>query len=147
MKRALLFLVLCLSTPLRAETSAPAKIYFIVRSDSPISKLSAQEIADYFLKRRREWPHGKSVRFFDRRDDNPERNVFLKRVLKKSLREVELYWIGRMQFTGDSAPAQIASDAMVANMVARFDGAIGYVSSDFKGAKNIKVIEVEGLSP
>lgn len=121
---------------LRAED-----VNIIINEKNPISELSEEQIANFFLKKIRQWPNGAPVRFFDQLDEKEERKIFLKTYVKKSSREVELYWIGQKLYTGYSAPLQINSDLM-AGVVARFPGAIGYVSSSFSGAPGVKKVSI-----
>lgn len=145
--RSLLLFVLPLSLGFasalsRAANDPTPSIAFIVNSDNPVGQLSAQEVTDFFLKKTRHWRGGDSVRFIDRRENSPQRSVFLREILKKTSRDLELYWIGEKLYTGASAPIQVEPDAAVATLVASFKGAIGYVGSDFKGAKGVKVIPI-----
>lgn len=94
------------------------------------------------MKKDRTWPDGTAVRFFDHRDDNKSREIFLKKFVGKTSREIELYWIGEKIYTGHIAPIQITSDSMMVRMVTRFPGGIGYVSKKYKLPKNIKRLEI-----
>jgi ABC-type phosphate transport system substrate-binding protein len=118
-------------------------VVFVVNEQNPIERLSASDVASMFLKKKREWPDGTNVRFIDRKDGTPERQLFLSRVLTKSGRDVELYWIGQKLYSGDAAPMQVGSDASVAALVSSFRGAIGYVSPAFPIGKGLKKVEVE----
>lgn len=80
------------------------------------------------------------MRFFDMNDENEERKIFLKNVLNKSSRDIELYWIGQKLYSGNSAPLQMSTDAMMAGVVSRFPGAIGYVSSSFSLSPGVKKV-------
>jgi len=82
------------------------------------------------------------VRFFDHRDEHPNRKMFLKKYVEKTSREVELYWIGEKIYTGNIAPIQITSDSMMVAMVSRFPGGIGYVSKSFKLPKTVKTLKI-----
>ncbi len=119
-------------------------IAVIVNERNPVERLHASEVTDYFLRKRRHWPDGTPLRFFDRHDEAAERAVFLRDIVGKTPREMELFWIGQKLYTGLSAPTQVGSDSMVASLVARFPGAIGYVSAGFPGRKGVKVVPVQG---
>lgn len=118
-------------------------LIIIVNDKNPLTEISRSTLARYYFKEIRQWPDGVPVRFFDQRDDAEVRNVFLEKVLKKSSREVELFWIGQKLYTGNRAPLQIGSDSMMASMVSRFPGAVGYVSPAFTGAAGVKRIEIK----
>lgn len=126
-----------LFTAARAETIA-----FLVNEKNPQVKLSRGQVSDFFLKKLKSWPDGVLVRFIDRTDSSPERNEFLRTIIRKSSRDIELFWIGQKLYSGHSAPSQVSSDAMVETMVSRFPGGIGYVSKDFVPTKAVKKIPV-----
>jgi len=119
------------------------EISIIVNEKNPLSNISADRLAHYYFKENRQWPNGQPVRFFDQKDESEVRKMFLDTVLKKTSREVELFWIGQKLYTGNRAPLQLGSDSMVASMVARFPGAVGYVSSTFTSAPGVKKIELK----
>lgn len=128
-----------LSSPVKAED----EIMIIVHVDNPTVKIRPDEISDFFLKRKRHWTDGSSVRFIDQIDGATSRDLFLKQIIKKTGREVDLFWVGQKLYTGDSAPIQVSSDAMTASLVAQFRGGIGYVSATFPITKGIKKVEVD----
>lgn len=124
--------------------SLPAyAIKIIVNETNPVTELRQEDIRNYFLKKNKQWPHGGSVRFFDRNDDSPERRIFLRNVIERSPREIETFWIGQKLYSGHSAPTQVSSDSMMSSLVSRFPGGIGYVSKDFTPPKGVKVIKVK----
>ena len=119
-----------------------ADVTVIVNAKNPITSLTKEELNNYFIKIVRTWPDGDAIRFFDHRDENVNRKLFLKKYIGKNSREIELYWIGEKIYTGNIAPIQVTSDSMMASMVARFKGGLGYVSSNFKIPKSVKRIIV-----
>lgn len=126
------------------QASAQAKqITVIVNANNSTSELPRAQIAEFFMKRQRQWPDGTPMRFFDRDDDSIERKIFLNEVVEKTSREVELFWIGQKLYTGHSAPTQVSTDSLVISLVSRFPGAMGYVSSDTplqgKGVKAVAI--------
>jgi len=138
-KGMILFLVL--------TTLAQAKFVIIVHESNPLSSIHVDMLSDYFLKRNRSWPHGSHVRFFDRSDSSVIRKEFLRKIIHKTPREVDQYWIGQKLYTGNSAPTQIETDDMTLALVSRFPGAIGYVSEEsLSGTKSVKKLEITGIS-
>lgn len=126
-----------------SPSRAAEKVVFIVNVDNPISRLNESEIRDYFLKRRTQWPDGKPVRFIDWDDGTQIRATFLNKVVKKSARELELYWIGEKLYRGNSAPIKVGSSSLVVSFVAKLPGAIGYLSADTPlESTRVKKIEV-----
>ncbi|MBY0413692.1 MAG: hypothetical protein K2Q18_05985 [Bdellovibrionales bacterium] len=115
----------------------------IVNEKNTLTSITVSELQNYFTKKSRTWPNGDAVRFFDQRDDNESRKLFLSKFIKKTPREVELYWIGEKIYTGNIAPIQISSDSMMVSMVSRFPGGIGYVDSKATLKKTVKKITVK----
>ncbi|MFL5786131.1 MAG: substrate-binding domain-containing protein [Bacteriovoracaceae bacterium] len=122
--------------------SARAEVAVIVNSQNPATSITRTQLADFFLKKVKLWPNGTSMRFFDRMDSSDLRKDFLHDYVRKSQRDVELYWIGQKLYSGHSAPSQISSDNLMEIMVSRFPGAIGYVSKDFVPTRPVKKIPV-----
>jgi ABC-type phosphate transport system substrate-binding protein len=144
-KSALLSLALVLM--LQASIGAFAEeLTFIVNAKNPVETLTVADLRDFYLKKKRTWPDGTSVRFIDRAAGMPVRKLFLDKVLKQTAEEVELYWIGQKLYSGESSPLQERNDRMTIQFVSAFKGAVGYVKSDasLSGA-NVKVIAVENL--
>lgn len=139
MKRSIFLIFILLFTSLECLAE---QISVIVNEQNPVESISRTQLNDYYLKKTKEWPSGQSVKFFDRGDGSSERHSFLKSFVRKSQREIELYWIGQKLYTGNSAPTQIPSETMLAALVSRFPGAISYVSESFPGAKGVKKIKV-----
>lgn len=120
-------------------------VVFIVNTANPSSEISANEIRDYYFKRKRQWPSGESVRFIDRAMTSQIHDLFVKNILRKSNSEVELFWIGQKLYTGDSAPLREATDFSTIQFVSAFKGAIGYVSTSTSIAdQNVKAVKVTG---
>lgn len=136
--------LLLLSLFLLMSSAHAGGIKFITDGDNPISSLTPEQIRDFYLKKNKQWPNGNSVRFFDRDDESDERKIFLREVLKRSQREVETFWIGQKLYTGHSAPTQVNSDSLMAALVNKIPGSLGYVSESFTTPKGIKIIELKG---
>jgi ABC-type phosphate transport system substrate-binding protein len=141
LKKAISLLILAFAVipTLLPRTARAQEIAIIVNEANPHNEISVDDVVDYFMKRKKTWPDGTPVRFIDRLDDSAEKNAFLRRVLRKSSREIDLFWIGQ-KLHGYSAPIQLPSDSLTASIVSRFPGAIAYVSAGFAGAKGVKKV-------
>lgn len=135
-----LFLILSLTFFIQ---NAKADVVIIVNEKNPVSSISVSELEKFFMKKERKWSNGDPVRFFDYRDENDNRKNFLKTFIKKTSREIELYWIGEKIYTGNIAPIQISSDSMMTSMVSRFPGGIGYISSTYRLPKTVKALTIK----
>jgi ABC-type phosphate transport system substrate-binding protein len=119
-------------------------LVFVVNSQNAVSNLTLSELRDFYFKRRRTWPDGTAVRFIDAGDQTNARRIFLGRYLERSAKDINLYWIGQKLYSGDSAPLQESSDAMIVQFVGSLKGAIGYVSdSSVVTGKDVKTVKVE----
>lgn len=118
------------------------RVVIITNADNSVNEITKDQLQDYFFKRVRSWPDGKPVRFFDRQDNSSLRNKFLREYINRSSRQIEQFWIGQKFNTGDSAPTQISSDSLMANLVSRFPGGIGYVQEGTTLPKDVKVLHV-----
>lgn len=127
-----------------AGAFSASNVIIIVNQKNPLSEISGKELQDYFMKKDRTWPNGNAVRFFDHRDENKNRKAFLDKYIKKTSREVELYWIGEKIYTGHIAPIQITSDSMMVKMVSRFPGGIGFVEKKTRLPKTVKILTIKG---
>lgn len=114
----------------------------IVNDQNPITSISRSQLSDFFLKKVKTWNDGVPLRVFDRNDQSEIRREFLRTIVKKSVRDIELYWIGQKLYSGQSAPTQVATDSMMEMMVSRFPGGVGYVSKDFEPTRPVKKIPV-----
>ena len=119
-------------------------VIFIVNEKNPVKELSAKEISDFYFKKNRHWPDGSKVRFFDQRGASPQEEWFLKNILKKSQHEVDLFWVGEKNHSGQGAPIVAPSDDMVISSVAAVPGGIGYIYDQNGDLSHVKKITVKG---
>ena len=122
---------------------AESDIIIIVNEKNPATVINTSELEQFFTKKIRQWPNGDTIRFFDHRDDHENRKLFLKKIMNKTSREIELYWIGEKIYTGNIAPIRVTSDSMMVSMVSRFPGGIGYVSKNYKIPKTVKSVKIK----
>lgn len=89
-------------------------------------------VADAFLKKLTRWPNGEVIRPVDLRPDSAVRRRFTEIVLKRSLGAVRSYWQQRIFSGRDVPPAELESEENVVAFVAKYPGAVGYVSGATK---------------
>ena len=118
------------------------ELVVIANSKNSMDSISKDQLRDFFFKKTRNWPDGKPVRFFDRQDNSTVRQVFLRKYLNRSSRQVEQFWITQKFNTGDSAPTQVNSAILITNLVSRFPGGIGYVEAGTHLPKDVKILPV-----
>lgn len=106
--------------------------------------LSQSELRAIFSMRLRQWPDGKPIRVFVLPDDNDLHILFAKKILNTFPHQLKRTW-DLLVFSGTGqSPTRVGSEREMIEMVATTPGAIGYVSSNYKGGsdENIRVFEV-----
>ena len=89
-------------------------------------------LADAFLKKVSRWSDGELIRSVDQRASSAARRAFSERVLRRSVGAVRSYWQQRIFSGRELPPPELDSDESVIGFVAKYPGAIGYVSSRAK---------------
>jgi hypothetical protein len=122
-----------------------SNLRFIVNANNSEKTLTRNEISDFYFKKNRYWPDGTKVRFFDQRPNTELKKTFVEKVLKRTTRDLDLFWIGEKNFSGQGAPIEAPSDEMIISSVASLPGAIGYISNDGDlDLTGVKIIPVRG---
>jgi ABC-type phosphate transport system substrate-binding protein len=89
-------------------------------------------LAEVFLKKVTRWPEGEVTRPVDQKPASAVRRLFSERVLRRSVGAVRSYWQQRIFSGRDVPPPELDSDEAVVAFVAKYPGAIGYVSAAAK---------------
>lgn len=139
MRSAILILA---SFLLGAPAGAEQAIVFAVNKENPVTELTVNDVSDYYFKRRTRWADGAKIQFIDQRDGSARKESFLT-LIGRTQRDLDLFWIGEKNFSGQSAPLQAPSDTMVLSMVGSLAGGIGYVSADKAATDKVKLITVK----
>jgi ABC-type phosphate transport system substrate-binding protein len=100
----------------------------IVHPDRDV-RLTRDEVAQIYLKRRRFWKNGETIVPVNRNSASPERDNFVRHVFGDDVRRLAVYW-NRQYFRGVLPPATLASDEAVKRFVASEPLAIGYIPSE-----------------
>lgn len=110
-----------------AALPAAAEVVVVVSANSPITKLSNNEIADVFLGKLTRLPGGVSVQPLDQAEGSATRAAFYLKFTGKSPAQVKAFW-SKVIFTGRGRPPRaLANDAEVLRAVRENPGAIGYI--------------------
>jgi ABC-type phosphate transport system substrate-binding protein len=116
----------------------------IVNKANPVKTLPASDLRRIFLKQSRMWPHAEPMVPVDWDSTSAIRQVFSRKVLNRSVREVAEYWVQQSMTQGLSQPSTQRSARAVLRFVASVPGAISYVSpADVDDT--VAVIKVTGL--
>jgi ABC-type phosphate transport system substrate-binding protein len=113
----------------------------IVHPSNPLGAVERGFLADAFLKKVTRWEAGEGIKAVDLRPDNPVRRRFTEDVLKRSLGAVRSYWQQRIFSGRDVPPPELEADEAVVAFVAKYPGAVGYVSGAAKlvGARELSI--------
>ena len=137
-------LILLIAFALLGCGQASAEIVVIVDVRSDIERLTRDEVVNIFLGRYRRLPTGAAAFPVDQPAAGELRSVFYRRLVDKSLSEINAYW-SRLYFSGKTTPpvqARVAADVMA--HVTGTPGGIGYIERSQLDAR-VKV--VLALSP
>ena len=116
----------------------------IVNKANPVKTLSLAELRRIFMKQTRMWPHAESIVPVDWDATSPHREVFSRRVLARSVREMGDYWVQQSVTQGLAPPSTQRSARALLRFIASVPGAIGYLpTSDVDDT--VAVVKVTGL--
>ena len=118
---------------------AQAELVVIVNTDVKIDKLTRNDVINIFMGRYRKFPDGSSVQPLDIKGESIERQDFYKKLLDKSLADINAYW-ARLIFSGRTAPPlKLDTQHDVLEKVTIDPTAIGYMERSGLNAK-VKVV-------
>ena len=116
--------------PARAAGSPEFRV--IVHAGNVEGVIERGFVADLFLKKITRWPGGEVIRAVDLRPDSLVRRRFTESILKRSVGAVRSYWQQRIFSGRDVPPVELDSEDGVVAFVAKYPGAVGYVSGATK---------------
>lgn len=117
---------LCLLVSVESGARAE-EVVAVVSSKSPVTSLSAAQVADIFLGKTSRFPDGSQAVPIDQPEDSPVRDRFYAQYTGKSAAQVKAHW-SKIIFTGrGQPPVQAANGAEVKKMIAQNPSAIGYI--------------------
>ncbi|SLM29330.1 Conserved exported hypothetical protein [Desulfamplus magnetovallimortis] len=105
------------------------QVAVIVNLDNPSNQLSAKEISDIYLGRRRSFPDGSKVVVLERDSNCKLREIFFRLLNGMTLKRLNAYW-ARLQFSGAvQPPIQFDDSSSVVDVVRTNPHAIGYINA------------------
>lgn len=119
-----------------------AGFVLIANAVNPVSELSADAVARFYLKKSRKWPSGSGVTPVDQSATSAVRNSFTREVLGRTIGEMRDYWLKQTLSGADVPPVSRGADADVIEFVAQDAGAIAYVSVAAKLPAEVKALRV-----
>lgn len=116
----------CALLPARAE-AAPSELFVVAHRRAPVHDLNDVELESIFLTLRRYWDGSKIIIPFNLPPRSELRIQFDQAVLRMGPDEVGRYWLDRRVRGGAPPPRQAPDPVTLVRLVARLEGAIGYV--------------------
>jgi ABC-type phosphate transport system substrate-binding protein len=128
--RSIAFLLALLAVLASQGTRASSGSFrLIVNPANGVTALDRKFLADAFLKKTTRWPGGELIRPVDLGTESAIRRRFSEDVLGRSVAAVKSYW-QQMIFSGRAVPPpELDSDEEVIRYVAKYAGAMGYIST------------------
>ena len=120
---------------------AAGEIVVISNPESGVEKLTRMQVIDIYTGREGDLPSGVTALPLDLAIDASERVTFYRRLLNKSVSEINAYW-ARLLFSGRATPPrQVKDSAAAIEAVAQNKGAIAYVDkSQVNANARVKVV-------
>ena len=122
--------------------AADAGFVLIANSANPVSELSSDAVARFYLKKARRWPNGGGVTPVDQSATSLVRTAFTREVLGRTIGEMRDYWLKQTLSGADVPPVSRGADADVIEFVAQDAGAIAYVSAATRLPAEVKALRV-----
>lgn len=120
--RAAIGFALCL-----AANAALAEVVVVVSAKSVVGTLTANQAADIFLGKTKEFPSGGPATPVDQNEGSAIRDEFYTKVAGKSAAQVKAYW-SKIIFSGKGQPPkEVADSSAVKKLIADNPNVIGYI--------------------
>lgn len=120
-------------TSISHPSLAAIPLVVIVNSSVSQGSFSTGELSAIFTTRKRNYDGGQRVIPLNLPPGDEGRVTFDKKVLGMGPDEVARYWIDRKVRGGNPPPRHVPSAALVARLVEKLPGAIGYVPASLAG--------------
>ncbi len=118
---------------------ARAELVVVMSPHSSITSLTREQVINIYMGRYRVLPDGGTARPLDAGADSPERSIFYRSLLGKSLDDISAYW-ARLVFSGRTAPPrEVPTRKALLEEIADDPGAIGYVARKDL-TRNLKIV-------
>jgi ABC-type phosphate transport system substrate-binding protein len=112
-----------------AMAAGAQDVVAVVSAKSPITVLTANQVADIFLGKTAHFPDGTPAVPIDLSEDSSEREKFYTQFTGKSPAQVKAHW-SKIIFTGrGQPPRQASTSAEARKIVAENPHAIGYIDN------------------
>jgi|SRR5579863_1420500 len=101
-------------------------LVIVVSVENQIDRISERDLKSIYLKDRQEWANGRAIIPVDL-EDTEAQEIFSRKILKKGLHEVKVYWFQQIFYAKAAPPLVMKGDREVKEFIALNPGAIGYI--------------------
>lgn len=144
--KAVIMLALVSLAPVSRAGPSPVRLAVVVAKSSKISDLSIYDVKRLYQGETVSRPGAGKFVPLAQPSSSQDRVGFDKAVLGMSPEQVARYWVDRRIRGHAGPPKSIESPALLQRVVARVDGAVGYVrTSHVQG--DVKVLRIDGKLP
>lgn len=139
--------VLVLLTPLAlpsGASSAHPEILVVAHPSAPVTRLSDTELESIFTLSNRRWEDGSKIIPFNLPSRSQTRVVFDRTVLRMEPDRVSRFWLDRRIRGQGSAPRNVPSASLMARLIAKLPGSIGYMPATTPSAGARVIARIRG---
>ncbi len=116
----------------------PWEIFIVANKRFPKNDLTPKAVKAIFLDKKR-FSGGKKILAINYAFNDPLRECFERTVLKKSRRQLELYWL-KAHYKGKRPPKVVKSEKMLLKYLQKVDMAVGYTATPPKEGDMTKIL-------
>ena len=140
------FIIMLVEIVLVRDASA-GSFAVVVNKSNNTDNISFYDLENYFTAKRRLWPNGEKVVILLRETGSKEKKILLKKVYKRTDRELRKWWVGLVFKSRISTPPKALSSASaIIKTVAGKEGGIGIVRVE-DVTYRVKVLKIDGKLP
>jgi hypothetical protein len=129
----------------RHAQAESVRLRLVVSKASSLSDISIGDLRQLFLRKRAQLGNDKAIPF-NHPPGSPDRVGFDRVVLGMGPDEVARYWVDRRVRSGDAPPRTVDSITLLVGVVAKLQGAVGYVRDGY-ATPELKTLSIEGRQP
>jgi len=130
-----------------AVVAQGTEVAIIVNPDNPVDDLSFRELRDLFELQQQFWKNGKRVSLVTQKAGQPEKQLVLNKVYRRSEEALNRYFMARM-FNAEiyTIPQPRSSNNAVKQVISRLPNGIGFISVSAVDS-SVKVVRIDGRLP
>jgi ABC-type phosphate transport system substrate-binding protein len=126
--------------PQSARSATPeAELAVITNMSVAVDAINADELAAIFRLSKQHWGNGQRIVPFNYAPNTELREAFDRHVLQMEPTRISRYWLDRMIRGESEAPRKVSTPDLMAKVIAKLPGSIGYVPRD-QINKDVRVV-------